>query len=153
MDYDPAQDFSSFRKYTWHDQVVAPDQLVAARIRNAIEEGLAARGYTRVGSTDDADFRVSFTAVAEQALDFDSVSAGMGYRGRGWGAGIPSTTRVREYTRGTLVVDVIDASGKNLLWRGSSARKLLQDRSVEDKDRDVREIVSAILREFPPLAE
>ena len=39
-----------------------------------------------------------------------------GYYGSGWGS---TTTTVREYTRGTLVVDVWDAKEKNLVWRGS----------------------------------
>ncbi len=153
MDYAPGQDFSNFRQYAWHDQVGAPDQLVEARIRSAIDDGLAARGYVKVEPTGGADFRVSFTAVAEQALDFDSVSSSMSYRRRGWGVGVGTTTRVREYTRGSLVVDVIDSSGENLLWRGASARKLMQERSPEEKDQDVREIVTAILQEFPPKAE
>lgn len=148
MDYDPGQDFSSFRQYAWHDQVNAPDQLVEARIRNAIDDGLTARGYVKAESGDAPDFRVSFTAVAEQALNFDSVSPSMGYRR--WGAGIGTTTRVREYTRGSLVVDVIDPAGENLLWRGASARKLPQERGPEEKDRDVMEVVSAILQQFPP---
>ncbi len=152
MDYDPGQDFSNFKNYAWHDQVSAPNQLVETRIRSAIDDGLAARGYLRVESAGDADFRVSFTAVAEQALKFDSVSSSMTYRRRGWGAGVGTTTRVREYTRGTLIIDVIDSSGENLLWRGASARKLLQERTPEDKDRDAREIVTAILQQFPPKA-
>ena len=150
MDFDPEQDFASLRQYAWHDRVVAPNQLVETRIREALENGLAARGFSRVEPSDGPDFRVSFTAVAEQALNFDTVSTGMNYRGRNWGTGVASTTRVREYTRGTLVVDVSDPSGEQLLWRGSSARKLQQDRSVEDKERDVREIVTAILQKFPP---
>ena len=153
MDYDPGQDFSKLRRYAWHDQVGAPNQLVETRIRGAIDDGLAARGYVRVESAGESDFRVSFTAVAEQALDFDSVSSSMTYRRRGWGVGVGTTTRVREYTRGTLVVDVIDPSGENLLWRGASARKLSQERTPEEKDQDVREIVTAILKEFPPKAK
>ena len=153
MDYDPGQDFSDFQRYAWHDQVRAPNQLVETRIRGAIDDSLAARGYVKVELSDAPDFRVSFTAVAEQALDFSSTSASMGYRRRGWGVGVGTSTRVREYTRGSLVVDVIDSSGENLLWRGGSARKLLQERTPEEKDQDVREIVTAILQEFPPNAD
>ncbi len=152
MDYDPGQDFSDFRNYAWHNQVSAPNQLVETRIRSAIDAGLAARGYVRVESAGDPDFRVSFTAVAEQALKFDSVSASMSYRRRGWGTRVGTSTRVREYTRGTLIVDIIDPSGENLLWRGASARKLLQERTPEEKERDAREIVTAILQAFPPKA-
>ena len=96
------------------------------------------------------DFRLSFTAVAEEALRVDSVATSLGYRRRGWGVGVSSTTRVHEYELGTLVIDVIDAAGERLLWRGSSERALAEGRTPEEKTADAREIVAAILQKFPP---
>ncbi len=152
-DYDSAQDFSSFRNYAWHDQARAPSPLVADRIRGAIETRLAARGYARVEPDAAPDFRVSFTAVAEQALRVDEMTSRMGYSNRRWGVGVSSRTRLEEYTRGTLIIDIVDANGENLLWRGVSARTLEEGRSPEERDSDVMEIVTAILREFPPMPE
>jgi hypothetical protein len=152
-DYDPGQDFSSLRNYAWHDQARAPSPLVADRIRGAIETRLAARGYARVEPDAEPDFRVSFTAVAEQALRVDEMSSRLGYSNRRWGVGVSSRTRLREYTRGTLIVDVIDATGKDLLWRGVSARALGEGRSPEERAGEVMEIVTAILRQFPPTPE
>jgi hypothetical protein len=149
-DYDPGQDFSSFRNYAWHDQARAPSPLVADRIRGAIETRLAARGYARVESDAAPDFLVSFTAVAEQALRVDEMSSRLGYSNRGWGVGVSSRTRLREYTRGTLIVDIIDAGGEDLLWRGVSARTLGEGRSPEERASEVMEIVTAILQQFPP---
>ena len=152
-DYDPGQDFSSFRSFAWHDQARAPSPLVADRIRGAIETRLTARGYSRVEPDAGPDFRVGFTAVAEQALRVDEMTSSMGYSNRRWGVGVSSRTRLEEYTRGTLIVDIIDASGENLLWRGVSARTLGEGRSPEERDSDVMEIVTAILQQFPPMPE
>jgi hypothetical protein len=44
--------------------------------------------------------------------------AGWGYYGMAAGP-VSSTTRVVEYTRGTLVVDIWDAKSKELVWRGT----------------------------------
>lgn len=152
-DYDPAQDFSSFRSYAWHDQVRAPNKLVADRIRGAIDTRLAARGYSRIEPNTGPDFRVSFTAVAEQALRVDDASTRLGYRHRYWGVGVSPSSRFKEYTRGTLIVDIIDPTGKDLLWRGTSARALGEERSPEEKEQDVMETVTAILQKFPPTPE
>jgi hypothetical protein len=149
-DFDPAQDFSGFRQYGWHDRVSAPDQLVEARIRTVIDSVMAAKGFVRAEAGLVPDFRLSFTAVAEEALRVDSVATSLGYRRRGWGVGVSSTTRVHEYELGTLVIDVIDAAGERLLWRGSSERALAEGRTPEEKTADAREIVAAILQKFPP---
>jgi hypothetical protein len=74
----------------------------------------------------------------------------MGYRHSRWAVGDSPSHRFREYTRGTLIIDIIDPSGKELLWRGVSARSLEEGRSPEEKASDVREIVIAILQKFPP---
>lgn len=149
-DYDPLEDFSVLRKYVWHDQVQAPNRLVENRIQNAIDTRLAARGYHKVEVADAADFRVSFTAVAEKALRVDEVSTRMGYSSRRWRVGVSSRTRVKEYNRGTLIIDIIDAAGQDLLWRGVSNRSLVEERPPEEKEQDVLETVKAILQQFPP---
>lgn len=152
-DYDRGQNFSSFRNYTWHDQVHAPSTLVADRIRGAIDNLLAARGYSRVEPDAGPDFRVSFTAVTEQALRVDDAATRLGYRHRYWGVGISPSSRFKEYTRGTLIIDVIDPTGNDLLWRGTSARALGEERSPQEKEQDVMETVTAILQKFPPTPE
>ena len=152
-DYDPGQDFSGFRNYAWHDDARAPSPLVADRIRGAIETRLGARGYARVEPDAAPDFRVSFTAVAEQALRVDEMTSRMGYSNRRWGVGVSSASRFKEYTRGTLIIDIIDAPGENLLWRGTSARALGEERSPEERASEVMEIVTAILQQFPPTPE
>ncbi|UCH39500.1 MAG: DUF4136 domain-containing protein [Gammaproteobacteria bacterium] len=149
-DYDPEQDFASLQKYAWHDQVHVLDPLVGDRIRGAIDSALAALGFIRIDPGEEPDFRVSFTAVAEQASRVSTTSPSMGYRHSRWAVGDSPSHRFREYTRGTLIIDIIDPSGKELLWRGVSARSLEEGRSPEEKASDVREIVIAILQKFPP---
>lgn len=49
------------------------------------------------------------------------------------------------------IVEIIDATGENLLWRGISARTLREGRSPEERANDVMEIVTMILQQFPPV--
>jgi hypothetical protein len=47
----------------------------------------------------------------------------------GYGAAGPvsTTTRVVNYPKGTLVVDIVDAAKKELVWRGSTTPILISD--------------------------
>jgi len=152
-DYDPENDFSGYQSYDWHDEVSAPNQIVEDRMRNAIELALKANAYVRVESGAAPDFLVSFSAVSGRAIRSDSISTGMGYRRRGWGVGVSTTNRIREYTQGTLVIDIIEPGSKYLLWRGVSVQSLDANRSAEEKTQEVNAVAAAILGKFPPGAD
>ncbi len=149
-DYDPEHDFSSYRNYAWYDQVRAPNQIIEDRFRHAVEAALTANGYNKVAPGNSPQFLVSFTAVAEQAISTSSISTGMGYRRRGLGVGVSTTNRIREYTRGTLVIDIIEPGSKYLLWRGATSAALDASLTPEEKTRVVNETVAAVLEKFPP---
>jgi hypothetical protein len=53
-----------------------------------------------------------------------------------------------EYKRGTVLVDVLDARSRRLVWRGSSSSRLDVDQ-VPTPER-VEKRVSEILAKFPP---
>ena len=149
-EYDPEHDFANYRSYAWHDKVDVQSPVVSERIRQAIESRFSAKGYSRVATGSTADFLVSFTAVAEEAIRPDTISAGMGYRRRGWGLNSSLYDGFREYTRGTLIIDVIDPDSKVLLWRGVSSAVLYPGSADEEQNQLVDETVSGILDRFPP---
>jgi hypothetical protein len=77
-------------------------------------------------------------------------SGGMGgYGYRGWGGmGGTATTTESEYTVGTLVVDIFDAKGKSLLWRG-----VAQDELSDKTDKNIKKLGKAsekLFKDFPP---
>jgi hypothetical protein len=64
----------------------------------------------------------------------------------GWGRGRVGPT-VTEYTEGTVIIDVIEPTSRDLLWRGRGVA------IVSDDEReyltDLRNTVAAILEKFP----
>ena len=73
---------------------------------------------------------------------------GYGYRGWGMGGMGTATTTESEYTVGTLVVDIFDKTGKNLLWRG-----VAQDELSDKTDKNVKKLGKAsdkLFKDFPP---
>jgi hypothetical protein len=94
-------------------------------IKNTIEAELATSGLTEVEANPDIWVNYHASTTTETQLRTDSYGYSMGGYGMGgWGyygmaAGpVSSTTRVVEYQRGTLVVDIWDAASKELVWRG-----------------------------------
>ena len=59
-----------------------------------------------------------------------------------------STTREVNYTVGTLVVDIWDASTKKLVWRGTASKTLSDDPSKSTKN--INEAMTKIFKEYPP---
>ena len=71
-----------------------------------------------------------------------------GYPGAGYGYG--GTGRVREYLRGTLVLDIIDVRTDEVVFRGSARKSLDLDPDPKKLRMYVSEAVEKILKDFPP---
>lgn len=122
--------FDAVNTFAWQD---TPDTSLEERnpfmhslIKNSIEAELATSGLTEVDANPDVwvNYHASTTTDVQLRTDSYGYSYG-GYGMAGWGyygmaAGpVSSTTRVVEYTRGTLIVDIWDAKSKELVWRGT----------------------------------
>ncbi|MCA9509377.1 MAG: DUF4136 domain-containing protein [Myxococcales bacterium] len=156
-DWDRDADFAHLGRYAWTaDQPLAgqdprvDSDLLDARLRRAIDDALAARGYTRVAASDAADFLVTYHFAVDTQLEVQTHVFGdpYGYRN------VPGPTQgyasVREYQVGSLVIDVVGARDERLVWRGSTPTYLLGARTPEQRDARAREAVDAILAKFPP---
>jgi len=122
-------DWDSVQTFAWQD---TPDTSLEDRnpfmhslIKNSIEAELATSGLTEVEANPDVWVNYHASTTTDTQLRTDSYGYSMGgYGMAGWGyygmaAGpVSSTTRVVEYTKGTLVVDIWDAASKELVWRG-----------------------------------
>ena len=59
-------------------------------------------------------------------------------------------TSVYHYKVGTLVIDVIDARHKRLVWRGPGERALGDSKTPERRIEIVNATVNEVLGRFPP---
>ena len=156
-DYDPDFEFSGFRSWDWLTGTPAgtvdprlPTGLVEERIRAALEKHLAARGYVRSGS-GTPDFRVGYHAAVQDKVDVRTINRAYGY-GPGWGAGrgqFTSSTYVREYAEGTLILDFVDSRSNRLVWRGSAQAEVYSYSTPEQREARIDDAVAQILETFP----
>lgn len=150
-DFDPAIDFSGFQTYAWmqpaegQDASRGVDEFTERRFIAAIENQLAAKGYSKA-TTGTPDFLVNFYLTTQDKMDVSTYHVGWGYYG--WYGG--TQTSVRQWTEGTLIIDVIDVAEKDLAWRGWAQGELQPNLSSEERTRRVNQVTEGILKQFPP---
>jgi hypothetical protein len=150
-DYDRSADFSQYKTYSW-EKVQTQDPLWVDRIKDAVNESLAARGWTQVESGGQVAIVATEMTKKQQTLNtyYDGFGGGGGRRRFGGGGLGEATTTTENYKVGTLVVDLFDANRKNLIWRGS-ASDILSDKS-ENNIKNLDKGVQKMFDHFPPVA-
>jgi hypothetical protein len=123
-------DFSKYKTWNWLPPATREtdprlaDPLVVARIRGAIENQLVAQGFRKDPTSPD-----SMYDRYDQNWTYQYTS---------------------EWQQGTLLIDILDAQTKELVWRGSAQAELTMNASDEEKDKRVDEAVRKMLKDFPP---
>jgi len=100
------------------------------------------------------DFYVGYQYTFRGKVGSDDAGIGVGFGigsfGSHGGIGISSGSGVSEYDKGTLVIDFIDASNSDLIWRRTGARRVSQHSDPEKRTKNINETVDKILAQFPP---
>ena len=147
-DFDAKTDFSQYRSFAIQADDSAPTPFVQERIEKAIAAQLEARGM-KTAPADAADF-VAHTHVrisSEKVVDFDT----FGYAGyyHGWGGPGYTTATVREIPVGALMVDLVDAKGKKMLWRGVVEGTLSTNPTPAKSEKRINKAVVKLFRKYP----
>ena len=148
-DYDQNADFNEYKTFAFFkpgiDKAEISD-LDKKRILRAIEDNMLAKGFVK---SENPTMLVSIFTTAQQRVDvFNNYGWGWGAWGPWgpYGGGFGNT--VSRTTEGTLYIDLIDASKKELVWQGQGTGYLA--RNVEEKQERINEIVGEIMQEYPP---
>ena len=160
-DYDPSTDFGAVRSYAWLDQRsgVQGDRedvasLLDGRVRRAVDAELQRKGLVLADDPAEADVLVTYLLGFETKVDPVTVHTGFGWGtghyGSGVGVGVGTGTTGRQYEEGTLVIDLVDSSAQQLLWRGSGQSRIGHASTPEQSEAQVRHVVAEILASFPP---
>jgi hypothetical protein len=147
FDYDKTATFSAFKSYTLKDGTKVGDPLIDNRIVAAIEAQLAAKGLTKAEAKPDVT--VVYHVAFDKQQDITAFSTGGGpYRwGGGWGT---TDVRVNEILVGTLVIDIVDASKNEVVWRGMGVKEVDVQAKADKRDKNINNAVQKILKNYPP---
>lgn len=161
-DFDPTADFSKFRTYSLlggkeiEKTGLLENSLVRGRIETLISRQLDARGLRPVPLEQGPDLEIFYwVGVKEKQQVTTTPRYGYGYgydptwSGR-WGP-VYNDVVVTNYREGTLIIDLLDARTKNLVWRTYLVRALSEnpDKNLRGADKDLEKA----FRSYPPTEE
>jgi hypothetical protein len=161
---DKTFNFAGLRTYVWRLEGMDPIRMLQnsaddpVQIRKdfepmvvaAVDEALAKKGFARVSSGEPELFLDYYMLIGP------GVSSQ--YQGQFVGAvpawGLPdfamSTTSLKVYEQGSLILDVVSAKEKQLVWRGAADAKVDRTRTPAQRTALINEAVSRMLQKFPP---
>jgi uncharacterized protein DUF4136 len=119
------------------------NSIINRSLRADLVSAFQARGYGL--DPTDPDFTVAYYASTREKLDVTAWDYGYPGRWGGWRA--RTEYEVRPFTEGTVIVDVVDARTRDLLWRGQGVSVVSDD--PETYMKNIRSTVTAIVEKFP----
>ena len=167
-DFDPSAEFSAFRTFAFtgltdRDQGgVLDNSLLRKRIEAMVGQQLAAKGLQQVGLDKRSDLLVHFWVGVKDKQRIESTGMPAGaYRGRyGWGpnypygggygggAGYGGGVTTYEYREGTLIVDLVESSKRELVWRATIVGTLSGSQEENIKMADTG--IAKAFEDYPP---
>ena len=160
-DYSPATSFSQYKTFAL---VMPPDtgaqQLLDQRVRNAVQAQLTTKGLT-LADRQNADLYVGYGMVDKTHRQIYTYNDGWGWGGGWgwrywrWGVAWPMTVqrRIETYTDGTVVVNLVDAKTKQVVWEGEVPDVV--NLPVDNPIRATKEVDAAVTKlfiKYPPPA-
>lgn len=150
MDYSIAGLWSNYRTYNWLPEPraeaigpLAENPANRTSIEEAVDWALKNRGLMK--NEQNPDYLVAYYAGKTDAID-PSV----------WGYAYGPKENYEDeqgpphsFKGGTLVIDLVDAKTKELMWRGWSAG-VVNAPNQDKTDNSIRDVVKKIMAEYPP---
>jgi len=161
-DHDATADFTTFKTFAFAGLAdvnkggIYDNTLMDKRIEFAVVRELTAKGLRQVGVDDPHDLLVQYwvNVKDKQRLESGGTSVGVArgpYGGYGWGAGYGGGVTTYEYKEGTLILDLIQPTNKQLVWRATIIGTLQE--SNADNVELGNEAIAKAFESYPPPAK
>jgi hypothetical protein len=144
----PGADFTKYHTYKWVpiDGAVQPNQIVDAQIKQSVDTQLAGKGLTKTDG-EKADLLIGYQVSISQSKEWNAYSTG----GMRWGGGMASAQQSTIET-GTLVLDMYDPTGKQLVWTGRVSKTIEPNANQAKKQKNLDKAMQKMLKNYPPKA-
>jgi len=131
--YNRSANFNQYKTYSWGN-VQTQEAPLVDRIKSAVDEALAAKGWRQVASGGDVSVTATEITEDQQILNtYDDI------------------TTTETYQVGSLVLEMFDTRTAKLIWRGSSSDTLSSKPAKNIKNLDKG--VQRMFKNFPPEAK
>ena len=142
VNYNKSQDFTQYHSYIWasNNANQIQNSILAQQAQSDVNSALQGKGLQLVGEAQNPDLIVLVSGGLQQQTSYQA----WGMRGIGGGMGGISP---EQNVVGTLIVDVYDAKGKTLLWRGMGQNTLSSNGSKNSQM--VSKAVQKMFKQYP----
>lgn len=147
---DPGVDLTKYKTYGWSN-VTSANPLANHIVVSAVDTQLAAKGLRKVDTDPELTVVVFGSSVSDVhvsnpswAPSLNSIATGVAVGSQSW-----------LVTKGTLVVDLLDAKTNNSVWRGQATDTLDRgptgDKAKDAKtvEKPIRNAVKKMFKQFP----
>jgi len=145
VDYDQAANFGAIKTFSIKLGTTWGNEIQQKRVLDEFTQALQEKGW-KLETAGKADAEVMVHGASQTKHTLNTYYSGMG--GYRWGGMGTATTTDTEYRVGTLLVDIFDAKGKTLLWRG-----IAQDELSDKTEKNIKKLGKAsdkLFKDFPP---
>lgn len=152
-DYDKAANFSRYKTYAFTEgaEKLPVTDINRTRLLQAVSNELAKEGFTK---SDQPDVWVDLKMLTENKRSATATTSPMYGPGYGYTmAPTFSTTSIEaeHYLKGTLFVDMIDLSTRQLVWQGRAEGIIDPQASPEKRERKINVVMQKIFTKYPPV--
>ena len=152
VEFDKNLDFTKFRTFAWGPRDASSRPMLVAAIAGAVDAELTARGLQRTSQHPDLYIEMYGAVDSDAAVTYTDLYSGYGgippfdQSFLMWGA-VPGSTTTAVVHKGQLVVDLIAADRRKLVWRGIATEKLSDNRNKVVKQ--VNTAVEKMFQKYP----
>jgi len=141
-DWDPVYDFTKIDSYAWLPLRATPN-IGEARLKRlvaAIDTEMAARNLAL--TADDPSVLLELHVMSELRLDLNQYGATADWS--------KDSNRSSQLNKGSLMIDVVDAETRELVWRAVADGKVEASASPEQQTKNFAKLARKLLDKFPP---
>ena len=148
QDFDSQANFDSYKTYTWMSEGDMADNIkisahnhidLDGEIRKAVDKQMEEKGFTK---SKDGQILVAYkVGIRDQVYH------------RNWGyeySFMTGTSMTESLQDGALMVDLVDADGAKLVWRGTAYVAVNVDPSPSIVHKNVNKAVKKMFEQYPP---
>lgn len=156
FDFSKVQTYSFIDRSKLRDMTPLTNDITRNRIENAVDKSMKLKQFAFEADKAKADVLVSYHVTTKDKQDIQTYNVGVNScwncwgRGPGMGMGYGTDVRVKNYTEGTLIIDMIDTQSNESVWRGTLSAKISTLKTQQERIDAINYAVTTILAQFPP---
>jgi Domain of unknown function (DUF4136) len=147
VEYDKSIDFSQFKTFALDSNQASAKPMLRLAILAAVQDDLTKRGLKQVADNPELYVQVYGASDSDVSFSYHDPIYGSGIPPINYGItywyNIPGTVTSVVVHKGELVVDVIDAGQKKLIWRG-----IAKDKLSDQKQKLLDQVNTAVEKMF-----